>query len=229
MKIPLPFTARHVRPRMAAMQREAALGARLALAGTLLATLVAPPVAAGPEAEKLAAFLDSLRVEELWLAGTHVNWRTGEPDAGPKSGSGTKSHCSAFVAAACERLGIYVLRPPEHGQVLLANAQYDWLASDGREAGWRPVRDAREAQRLANRGELVVAAFRSPDPKKAGHIAIVRPGHKAERRLEEEGPDVIQAGATNYVSTSMRNGFRHHHGAWESGSIRFYAHEVASR
>lgn len=174
--------------------------------------------------QRLSAFLDSLQVERHWLAGTHVDWRTGEADRGPKSGAGQKSHCSAFVAAAGERLGIYILRPPEHGQVLLANAQSDWLSGPGRESGWRPVRDAREAQERATAGDLVVASYKSPNPHKAGHIAIVRPGHKSTALLQAEGPDIIQAGQVNYASTSLKNGFRQHRGAWRSGEIRFYAH-----
>jgi hypothetical protein len=179
-----------------------------------------------PAARRLTSFLDSLQVENLWLAGTHVNWQTGEPDKAPESGAGQKSHCSAFVAAACDRLGIYILRPPEHGQVLLANAQFDWLLGAGSEQGWRRLRDGREAQDAANRGEVVVAAFKSPDSRKAGHIVIVRPGHKSPALLRTEGPDVIQAGQVNSSSTSAKNGFRHHSGAWRSGEIRYFAHAV---
>ena len=192
----------------------------------LLTLLPIALVASQPTAEgaRLSAFLDSLQVGDLWVAGTHVNWRSGQPDAGNASGRGKKSHCSAFVASACERLGVYILRPPEHGQVLLANAQYDWLRGPGREDGWWAVDSGGEAQELANQGKIVVAVYRSSDRKKAGHIAIVRPGTKSDELLTEEGPDVIQAGQENYLSTSLKNGFRHHRGAWEGRNIRFYAH-----
>jgi len=83
-----------------------------------------------PDSRQLLAFLDSLQVEQHWPAGWHVNWRTGEPVHQTEKPT---SYCSAFAAAAAHRLGIYLLRPPEHPQVLLANAQFDWLQSQGAE------------------------------------------------------------------------------------------------
>jgi hypothetical protein len=92
-----------------------------------------------PPGRALKAYYFSLNVENLWLAGNHVDWETGISDH-PDATAGNHTHCSAFVAAACQRLGIYILRPPDHGQVLLANAQYDWLPSPaGEAAGWRRV------------------------------------------------------------------------------------------
>jgi hypothetical protein len=42
------------------------------------------------------------------------------------------------------------------------------LAQQGRSHGWQPVGDAATAQRLANTGMLVVAAFANPDPDRPG-------------------------------------------------------------
>ena len=72
--------------------------------------------------KQLKSFYLSMDVLHKWQAGQHINWQTGEPDD-PDAVSGIRTHCSAFVAAACERRGIYLLRPPEHRQELLANAQ----------------------------------------------------------------------------------------------------------
>jgi len=177
-----------------------------------------------PAGQALAQKLDAMDVERHWIAGTHVNWRSGEPDRGTPD----KSHCSVFVAAALERLGIYILRPPDHRQVHLATAQQEWLSSEGASRGWTPVRSPFDAQRLANEGKIVVAVYASPDPKKAGHVAIVRPSDKAESRIRREGPDVIQAGMENASSTSLREGFRHHRGAWESATkyqVQFFSHK----
>lgn len=67
------------------------------------------------------------------------------------------THCSAFAASLSERPGVYLLRPPEHSQILLASAQAEWLDSDaGRTEGWRALPDARTAKRVANTGELVL-------------------------------------------------------------------------
>lgn len=170
--------------------------------------------------------LDSMRVEKRWLAGHHVNWKTGEPDGLPYRTKGAHTHCSAFVAAAAYRLGIYILRPPEHSQILLANAQVDWLQSEGRSQGWKEVESGQEAQRLANEGFLVVAAYKTRNPEISGHIVVVRPDAKSEEMLREEGPQVIQASTYNFASTTLRRGFSYHPGAFEHGKIVFFAHAI---
>ncbi len=189
----------------------------LALQGILLA---GPPTPAGL---RLGAFYDGMDVEHHWLKGKHIDWRTGDPDTG-KDG---KTHCSRFVASACERLGIEILRPPEHGQKNLANAQFDWLASAGTTYGWSAVASPYEAQRLANEGQAVAVVFQNPNRRKSGHIALVRPSDKADTLVQTEGPEIIQAGGTNHASTSVQVGFRRHRGAWVNGErhqVRFYAH-----
>ncbi|MBS1854566.1 MAG: hypothetical protein JST11_04315 [Acidobacteria bacterium] len=177
--------------------------------------------------KQLLAVLDGMNVESLWLSHEHVNWETGEPDKGEDyTGPGRSTHCSAFAAAVGKRVGVYMLRPPEHGQILLANAQAGWFGSPaGLRNGWLPVKDAHEAQSLANRGNLVVVVFESPDPHRPGHIAIVRPAHRPTRLLEENGPEIIQAGQRNYTKTSTKVGFLAHPGAWPGG-VRYYAHPI---
>ena len=97
---------------------------------------------------------------------------------------GKHTHCSAFVAAFAKKLGIYILRPPEHGQVLLANAQNEWLPSAGAAQGWRAVSNALEAQALANSGVLVVASYhnhRTTSP-------AISPSSAPPRRLRKRSP-----------------------------------------
>lgn len=181
----------------------------------------------GERAAKLSQALDGMHVEEHWLAGSIVDWKTGDPTGKPITDSGKHTHCSQFAAAACERLGIYLLRPPEHSAVLLANAQSDWLQSEkGRKKGWNPVPDAVAAQDWANKGHLVLATFKNPDPKRPGHIAIVRPGQKSAADLAAAGPLVIQAGLRNATSISLKKGFAGHPGAFAKGEIRFFEHEL---
>ncbi len=177
--------------------------------------------------DRLAATLDSMHVESLWLAHEHINWETGEPDRGGGFESeDNHTHCSAFAAAAAERLGVYLLRPPEHGQQLLANAQAEWLAGDGgRQAGWRKVSDMGKAQRLANEGKLVLVVYQNPDKHVPGHIAIVRPSVKSAQELNDNGPEVIQAGQHNHEKISVRIGFENHPGAWPDG-VRYYMHSL---
>jgi hypothetical protein len=179
-----------------------------------------------PAAASLAMRIDALDVEHHWPAGVHVNWETGEPDGKPESGEGKHTHCSAFVAAAAKRLGIYILRPPQHGQILLANAQYDWLAAEGQRRGWRELQDAAAAQHAANAGHFVVATYKNRHEQKPGHIAIVRPSSKSEQSLRTEGPEITQAGSKNYRSTALRIGFSGHPDAWNRAEVRYYAHDV---
>jgi hypothetical protein len=124
------------------------------------------------------------------------------------------------------KLGIYILRPTDHSADLLANAQLDWLRGEGASQGWKPVSSPIEAQHLANQGYLVVAGYKSTDPTKSGHIAIVRPSTKSDRQIAVEGPQIIQAGKVNYNSTTVREGFKHHPLALREGGIPYFAHAL---
>jgi hypothetical protein len=185
------------------------------------------PVSA--EGQKLALFLDSMHVEEHWKAGVIVNWLTGDPTGKPVTDDGKHTHCSAFAAAVCDHLGIYLLHPPEHKSTLLANAQFDWLPSQGLAKGWTPVRDGVEAQDLANRGQIVVAVCKNSDPKKSGHAAVIRPGTRTAEEIAQDGPDIIQAGGHNYNSARLKQGFANHPGAFANGEVRYYAHPASFR
>ena len=193
----------------------------------------APAQEISPKGKKFAGALDQMEVEKHWLSGRYVKWESGEPIEKAVTDGKPHTHCSAFVASASKKLGLYVLRPkgkddPDgatgHSETLLANAQYDWLASaEGRKFGWLPVPSPQEAQRIANRGFLVVASFKEPDPKKAGHIAIVRPSMRGEGAIDRDGPEIIQAGGTNFNAGTVRAGFGNHPAAWRiDRQVRFF-------
>ena len=172
--------------------------------------------------KKLLKVLDAADVEHLWLPRQYVNWETGEPEAGTPVFT---SHCSAFTAAIGKRLNVYMLRPPEHSPLLLASAQTAWFSrEEGKRAGWIEVKSDEEAQRLSNAGQLVVAAYENPHPKKPGHIAIVRPSAKTLAELIANGPEITQAGGKNYSATSVRVGFRQA-GAYPS-RLPYFAHPI---
>jgi hypothetical protein len=192
----------------------------------LISAQMAAAAAISPAAESLARTVDSLDVEHHWPAGEHVKWETGVPDGKPELSAGKHTHCSAFVASAAQHVGIYILRPPEHKQILLANAQYDWLASEGAAQGWKPIANAIDAQRYANDGWFVVAAYKNHHEDKPGHIAIVRPSEKDNRAIQDEGPQITQAGGTNYRTIPLRVGFAGHPAAWGRQEVMFYAHAV---
>ncbi len=206
--------------------RQHLTAAILSIAAVLGSSGVARADSITPLARQTMQIVDSLDVENHWPAGVHVHWESGIPDGKTESGIGKHTHCSAFAAAAAQRLGIYLLRPPEHPQLLLANAQYDWLAEQGAARGWRPVGSADEAQHYANQGWLVLAAYKNHQDDKPGHIAIVRPGDKSAQVLNEEGPDITQAGGHNYHSVALRVGFAGHPAGWEHHEIVYYAHAV---
>jgi len=179
-----------------------------------------------PQAQQIVRVLDAMGVETKWIAGEHVYWESGLPTGVTETSPGKHTHCSAFVAAAAKKLGVYILRPPEHGQKLLANAQSEWLAEEGAAHGWRKLGSANEAQAAANRGLLVVASYRNHHDDRPGHIAIVRPGTKTAEQIAADGPDVIQAGAINATSITIKAGFAGHPAAWRDNEIAYYAHEV---
>jgi hypothetical protein len=183
-----------------------------------------PITAAG---QRLAQVLDGMNVESLWLAHEHVDWKTGQPDrSADYDGPGRSTHCSAFAAAVGLRLGVYMLRPPEHGQILLASAQTQWFGSGAaQQVGWKPVDSMQAAQTLANQGKLVVICYATPNPRRPGHIVIVRPSLKSAAELALEGPQVIQAATENRSSSPAAYSFGAHPGAWPS-AVQIFAHDV---
>ena len=210
---------------------------RAVLIGLVALVCLAAPVRAEPccgpitpDGEKLRAFLDNSDVLHRWLAGQHIIWDTGELDPTRPAGSpNAATHCSAFAAAMAMRLGIYVLRPPDYSQALLANAQMRWLGDHGAEQGWQELPSYVAAQEAANRGQFVLEAFENPDRHRPGHIAIVRPSLKDRELLDAHGPEEAQAGGHNALSTTTKHGFANHPGAWlpgGGGAIRYYAHTV---
>ena len=194
---------------------------------------------------RLTEFLDALPVTTRWLSGHHIVWQTGQQNAPEGVGTAASSHCSAFVAATAQTLDIYVLRPPDHGQELLANAQADWLAGAGdspaqtaEEAGWTVLGSSGDegaldaAAAAAGMGRLVLAIYKASPTTDSngqvhqhpGHVCIVRPPDSAGA-VGDEGPEVMSVGETNGSRLSMQAAFRDHRGAWPS-AIQLYAHRT---
>lgn len=168
--------------------------------------------------KQLKSFYLRMDVLHKWQAGRHINWQTGEPDD-PDATSGIKTHCSAFVAVACEQQGIYILRPPQHRQELLANAQVKWLTSNqAKDFGWHSITKniLSEAQKMADEGYIVVACAQNPDRHKPGHIALVMPADISLEQLRLNGPLMIQSSTVNSVNTWFREAFRHHIADWNA-------------
>ncbi|MCE1188980.1 MAG: hypothetical protein LWX56_07545 [Ignavibacteria bacterium] len=178
--------------------------------------------------KKLRDYYESLQVTKYWLAGHHVDWESGVRDD-PGAEHGISTHCSAFAAAACSRMGIYILRPPKHKQLLLANAQFEWLQTpEAQKEGWLRINEESwietfvTAQNMANTGYAVVAVCQNPDPKSPGHIALIMPSDETFENISEMGPAVIQAGRQNSDSFHLRQGFSNHIIEWPEPGIWFY-------
>jgi hypothetical protein len=180
-----------------------------------------------PAGQRLAATIDSMHVEQNWLPHVHIEWESGRQDQPDTyDGPDKATHCSAFAAAVGLRLNVYMLRPPEHKLTFLASAQTRWFhTEEAVKAGWFPVTSMKQAQMLANLGNLVVIAYESPDPQKPGHIVVVRPSLKTDAQLDADGPEIAQAGGTNHNDSIARLSFHSHPGAWPD-QVKIYAHSV---
>lgn len=177
------------------------------------------------DGKRLAKELDKMDVEKHWLPTKHVNWETGEPLKKEVSPGKTFNHSAEFVAAVCKRLFVYMPPPATACRGNMANAQFDWLEKDGKREGWKPVKNALEGHNQANRGHLVVAVFRGKD-NKPGHIAIIRPSTNSIGDVEKTGPQIIQAGPTNYNNTTLSVAFEHEPSAWKGKKVRFFMHRL---
>ena len=175
--------------------------------------------------EKLKQFYQGLNVETHWISGQHIDWETGAPSDRDDTHN-LKTHCAAFVAAACEKLKVVILRPPEHAQDLLSNAQFDWLPTSPAIAqAWKHIAgDNRyaQAQDLANKGFVVVAVIKPSDERKPGHIALINPAVVTDKDLTENGPQIIMAGVKNYSNISLKAGFKGFYSKWPENQIEFY-------
>lgn len=177
------------------------------------------------DGKRLAKELDKMDVERHWLPTKYVNWETGESLKKEVSPGKDFNHSAEFVAAACKKLFVYILPPSKRIQGDLANAQFDWLEKEGKREGWKPVKNALEAHNHANRGHLVVAAFRGKG-NKPGHIAIIRPSENSIGDVEKTGPQIIQAGPKNYNNTPLSVGFEHEPSAWKGKKVRYFMHRL---
>lgn len=180
------------------------------------------------EGKQLSRLYKSMDIEHLWQSGKHVDWETGVAD-NPYATSGIKTHCSAFAAAACKKMGIYLLRPPEHSEILLASAQFDWLKSESaHNLGWRQISDPNllnvyiKAQDYANKGMMVVASYKNINPYKPGHIAIVTPSNLSVEEVSKKGPKLIMSSNKNYSSIDFIDGFKRHIKSFPEKDILFF-------
>ena len=78
------------------------------------------------------------------------------------------------------------------------------------------------AESYANKGYVVVAVIKNPDPHKPGHTALVTPATITDSLLAESGPRLIMAGKENSNYISLKAGFKRHLTTWPEHDIEFY-------
>jgi len=132
----------------------------------------------------LCQLINGLNPAGNWPKGVHVNALSGMQDRATDTVQvSTETHCSSFVAAVAYNQGIYLLRPPQHKQSLLASDQFTWMwnqsvtnpapiparpAAGGPATprpGWTNLGNGDQAmldaQAYANRGFTVFASYRN--------------------------------------------------------------------
>lgn len=106
-----------------------------------------------------------------------------------------ETFCNLFAQDVSEAMGVVLPRN------MRANDLVRWLSSSvqARELGWEPV-DAHTAQRMADEGQLALAAWynRNGGP---GHLAVLVPS------LDEPGTWCAQAGRSNFTRSPIASGF----------------------
>ncbi|HJD55361.1 MAG TPA: hypothetical protein LFW21_01655 [Rickettsia endosymbiont of Pyrocoelia pectoralis] len=128
-------------------------------------------------AKKNLEVINSLNVQEKWQKGNVINCKTGETLSeetakydSPKLKRLT--HCSCFVYAAANALGLPNKSLPPHPEdnefiPALSNKQVEWYETEGSKNGWSYIknkdRDSNfvQAQKFANQGYLVVATYKN--------------------------------------------------------------------
>lgn len=131
--------------------------------------------------------------------------------------------CNIFVTDVLEAAGVLAPRhwsdpvsgmptPVGSGEELSANKLNAWFEKFGTEFGWKRASTS-VARVSANAGLIVVAVASNPNPKRSGHVAIVRP---------DESPElyVSQAGAFNFERARLVDAF-----GSLAGRVTLWVHE----
>lgn len=97
------------------------------------------------------------------------------------------------------------------GSEMSANRMDVWFDEHGAENGWRLV-DVQESVAAAQAGQPAVAIWRNPNPRRSGHIALIRPESTPGQVL------IAQAGAQNMTSGRYEDVF-------SNITPRFFTHD----
>jgi hypothetical protein len=56
----------------------------------------------------------------------------------------------------------------------------------------------------------------------------VRPSDRSDAAILADGPEIIQAGAHNYLHATTRQGFKNHPGAFEHNELLYFSHAITA-
>jgi hypothetical protein len=117
----------------------------------------------------------------------------------PRYDANGKTYCTFFAGDVAHAMG--ATAPPPNQ--LNGNGYADWLKTGGPDKGWKAV-SPEEAQKMANSGKPVLAAWNNPTVGASGHVAVIRPG----KYDPKQGPAMAQAGGTNFENKHAADGFK---------------------
>lgn len=119
------------------------------------------------------------------------------------------THCNEAVNLIAKRMG-YNMFDLSEGEsdyrALLADQMFDLMSAS--DSSWYRVTDARTAQDRANKGALIVMAWKSPDSGH-GHICVVMPGMAQwSPTWSESVPSVMNIGRDVFIGKKASFAFR---------------------
>lgn len=137
------------------------------------------------------------------------------------SGKVVSTYCNIYAYDFCYLAGAYLPRvwwydkaldlikkgnsvDAKYGETVYemnVNNLYDWFEEYGNTFGWQRQNDLKEAQDLANKGQVVIIIAKQKIATRSGHITIIAPehqGNKARNINKHFLPLQSQAGIVNY-------------------------------
>lgn len=99
------------------------------------------------------------------------------------------------------------------------NTLYDWMQSHSSAIGYREVAEE-EARRAANSGKPAVGIWKNPDPKRSGHIVVLRP-FDPDKGGDPNRTFIAQAGSNTHNYASIDKVFK----SDKMKTVKFYVHE----
>lgn len=136
------------------------------------------------------------------------------------SGKVVSTYCNIYTYDFCYLAGAYMPRvwwyekalnlmekgfnvEAKYGETVYeinANGLYDWFNNYGNAFGWQKQNDLKEAQDLANKGQIVIIVAKQKIATRSGHICVIAPehqGNKARNINKHFLPLLSQAGIVN--------------------------------